>query len=38
MYTIDIYIYIYGKVTEYGQCPTTDTIGISETRHPTTKC
>ena len=24
-------IYIQGKVTEYGQCPNTDTLGISET-------
>ena len=28
-----IYIYIYTivEVTEYGQCPNTDTLGISET-------
>ena len=24
-----------GKVTEYGQCPNTDTLGISETINPT---
>ena len=28
---------IYGKVTEYGQCPNTDTLGISETINPTKK-
>ena len=26
-----------GKVTEYGQCPNTDTLGISETINPTKK-
>ena len=26
------------KVTEYGQFPNTDTLGISETINPTTKC
>ena len=25
------------KVTEYGQCPNTDTLGISETINPTKK-
>ena len=35
---IYIYIYIYkGKVTEYGQCPNTDTLGISETINATKK-
>ena len=29
---------MYGKVTEYGQCPNTDTLGISETINPTKKC
>ena len=29
--------YTYGKVTEYGQCPNTDTLGISETINPTKK-
>ena len=28
----------YGKVTEYGQCPNTETLGISESINPTTKC
>ena len=26
-----------GKVTEYEQCPNTDTLGISETINPTKK-
>ena len=26
-----------GKVTGYGQCPNTDTLGISETINPTKK-
>ena len=26
------------KVPEYGQCPNTDTLGISETINPTKKC
>ena len=29
------YLPLYGKVTEFGQYPNTDTIGISETIHPT---
>ena len=32
-----IYKNTYGKVTEYGQCPNTDTLGISETINPTKK-
>ena len=35
--TIVVIIPQYGKVTEYGQCPNTDTIGISETINPTKK-
>ena len=35
MYNICIDI---GKVTEYRQCPNTDTIGISETINPTKNC
>ena len=27
-----------GKVTEYGQCPNTDTLGTSEIINPTKKC
>ena len=27
-----------GKVTKYGQCPNSDTLGISETINPTKKC
>ena len=31
-------IYIQGKVTVYGQCPHTYTLGISETIDPTKIC
>ena len=31
-------IFDVGKVTEYGQCPNTDTLGISETINHTKKC
>ena len=29
---------IVGKVVEYGQCPNTDTLGISDTINPIKKC
>ena len=35
---MDWMLSVKGKVSEYGQCPNTDTLGISETINPTKTC